>query len=68
LCTFVWYVSPLERFTARGTHQQDAFLHLNSSQRARVPFVEFCVEVPPGTDPMRASYHELYALSQARHR
>lgn len=43
---FIWVISWDERFTARGTSQQDAFTKLPDELRARVPHAEFCTEIP----------------------
>lgn len=61
--TFLWFISGSERFTAEGAHQQDAFDSLPGAWRARVPFAEFCVELPAGARKT-APYLELLAIKQ----
>lgn len=63
LNTYVWYISPFQRFMARGVHQQAAFDALPVLQRITAVNSEFCVQVDSPKD-INLPYLALLARSK----
>jgi hypothetical protein len=67
--TFLWYISPRERFTGIGRDSQDALSRLDGRKRARVPFAEFCIKLTADRSdvahvPIDAPYSELLRIKR----
>lgn len=62
--TYLWYISPTQRFIAQGNHQQEAFLNLSADHRNSVPHAEFCMEVDVTKNQHKAPYVQLLKIRE----